>query len=132
MALSAFMGLETTLRGILAQQLALDTTAHNISNASTPGYSRQSAVMAASTAFAPPSMMTPALAVESGTGVSVIAYQRVRDSFLDLQYRAQSMVQGQAQATNDGLNNVQNALNEPGTNGISNLLQQYWSSLTGV
>ena len=87
MAISTFMGLETTLRGILAQQLAIDTTAHNISNASTPGYSRQSAVMAASTAFAPPSMMTPAQAGEIGTGVDVIAYQRVRDSFLDLQYR---------------------------------------------
>ena len=132
MALSTFMGLETTLRGILAQQLALDTTAHNISNASTPGYSRQSAVMAASTAFAPPSMMTPAQAGEIGTGVDVIAYQRVRDSFLDLQYRAQSMVQGQAQATNDGLNNVQDALNEPGANGLSNLMQQYWSSWQAV
>lgn len=30
MPLSTFMGLETTLRGILAQQLAIDVTGHNI------------------------------------------------------------------------------------------------------
>ena len=35
MPLSTFMGLETTLRGILAQQLAIDVTGHNISNANT-------------------------------------------------------------------------------------------------
>ena len=35
MPLSTFLGLETTLRGILAQQLALDVTGHNIANANT-------------------------------------------------------------------------------------------------
>ena len=41
MPVSTFLGLETTLRGILAQQLALDVTGHNIANANTVGYSRQ-------------------------------------------------------------------------------------------
>ena len=38
MPLSTFLGLETTLRGILAQQRALDVTGHNIANANTIGY----------------------------------------------------------------------------------------------
>ena len=49
MPISSFYGLQTSLRGLLAQQRALDTTGHNIANASTQGYSRQEAVMAAAT-----------------------------------------------------------------------------------
>ncbi|MEA2403819.1 MAG: flagellar hook-associated protein 1, partial [Thermoleophilaceae bacterium] len=51
MGVSTFMGIETTLRGLLAQQRALDTTSHNITNAGTEGYSRQEAVFAASPAY---------------------------------------------------------------------------------
>ena len=47
MPISSFYGLQTSLRGLLAQQRALDTTGHNIANASTAGYSRQEAVLAA-------------------------------------------------------------------------------------
>ena len=42
---SAFFGLQTSLRGLLTQQQALDVTGHNIANANTPGYSRQEAVL---------------------------------------------------------------------------------------
>ena len=44
MPISSFYGLQTSLRGLLAQQRLLDTTGHNIANASTQGYSRQEAV----------------------------------------------------------------------------------------
>ena len=44
MPISSFYGLQTSLRGLLAQQRLLDTTGHNIANASTRGYSRQEAV----------------------------------------------------------------------------------------
>ena len=47
MSVSAFFGLQTALRGLTAHQRALDTTAHNIGNASTEGYSRQQAVLKA-------------------------------------------------------------------------------------
>ena len=32
MAVSTFAGLQTTLRGLLAQQRALDVTSHNVAN----------------------------------------------------------------------------------------------------
>jgi flagellar hook-associated protein 1 len=127
--ISTFMGLETNLRGLLAQQQALDVTSHNIANASTTGYSRQTAVLVASPAYAMPGVSTaPAGAGQLGTGVDVAAYQRIRDSFLDVQYRAQSMLQGQAQANQDGLQQVQLAFNEPTSSGISGLLANYWSA----
>ena len=59
MPLSTFLGLETTLRGILAQQLALDVTGHNIANANTIGYSRQAAVMAPTEAYTVPGVTRP-------------------------------------------------------------------------
>ena len=51
MGVSTFSGLQTALRGLLAQQRALDVTSHNVANADTVGYSRQEAVMAASLAL---------------------------------------------------------------------------------
>ena len=63
MGISSFYGLQTSLRGLLAQQRLLDTTGHNIANASTPGYSRQEAVLAAS-----PALMVPAGATSTGAG----------------------------------------------------------------
>ena len=129
MGLSTFMGLETSLRGLLAQQQALDTTSHNIANASTTGYSRQVAVFQASPAYTMPGVTTaPAGPGQIGTGVDVAGYQRIRDAFLDVQYRAQSMLQGQAQANQDGLQQVQLAFNEPTDSGISSLLANYWGA----
>ncbi|MGH2899886.1 MAG: flagellar basal body protein, partial [Solirubrobacteraceae bacterium] len=37
MPISTFMGLHTSLRGLLAEQRALDVTSHNIANANTVG-----------------------------------------------------------------------------------------------
>src|SRR5262249_33290748 len=122
MPISTFLGLETALRGVLAQQQALDVTGHNIANANTVGYTRQQAVMAA----------TPALRYppdgQIGTGVEVTQYRRVRDDFIDIQLRAQTMIQGYQQARQDGLQQVELATNEPGDNGISAQLDKFWSS----
>jgi flagellar hook-associated protein 1 len=132
MPLSTFMGLETTLRGILAQQLAIDVTGHNISNANTVGYTRQRAMLTPTESYTVPGTTRPPQAGQLGTGVDVTSYQRVRDSFIDIQYRAQTMRQGSATATQDGLKQVENALSEPSDNGLNSLLQRYWSSWQDV
>ena len=122
MGVSTFLGLETALRGILAQQRAIDVTGHNIANASTVGYTRQRADLVTTTALADgPSRLL-------GTGVDVAQYQRVRDSFIDIQLRAQTMVQGSAQAQQEGLKQVELALSEPSDTGLSSLLGKYWAA----
>jgi flagellar hook-associated protein 1 len=129
MPISSFFGLQTTLRGLLAQQRALDTTGHNIANANTPGYSRQSAVLAAA-----PALRVPAGALQTGggadlgAGVDVQAYQRVRDLFLDAQYRSQSTVLGDNSATAGALDRAELALAEPSDNGLSALLGKFFSA----
>jgi flagellar hook-associated protein 1 len=133
MGLSTFMGLETSLRGLLAQQQALDVTSHNIANASTDGYSRQVAVLVASPAYTIPGVSShPSSSGQIGTGVDVASYQRIREGFLDVQLRAQTMLQGQAQATQDGLQQVQLAFNEPSDSGLNSLLSAYWSAWQDV
>jgi flagellar hook-associated protein 1 FlgK len=129
MPISSFYGLQTSLRGLLAQQRALDTTGHNIANASTAGYSRQEAVLAAS-----PALVIPQGAVQGGagahigSGVDVLSYRRIRDTFLDLQYRAQATRLGNEAGKAEGLDRAELALAEPGETGINNKLAEFWSA----
>src|SRR5207237_9133995 len=92
MSVSTFMGLQTALRGLLAQQRALDVTGHNIANVGTEGYSRQLAVMTAS-----PSLLEPGVG-QLGTGVDITEYRRMRDDLVDVQLRAETMKKGYAEA----------------------------------
>ena len=129
MNVSSFMGLQTALRGLLAQQRGLDVTAHNLANANTVGYSRQEAALVAAD---PLHISAGALASGAGallgTGVEVEAYRRLRDTFLDVQYRGQNMALGGNETTSRALASVEAALNEPSDGGIGALLGQYWSA----
>src|SRR3954451_8212305 len=125
MPISTFTGLQTSLRGLLAHQQAIDTTSHNVANANTEGYSRQEAVMDPTEAY---QVITGTGNVAHlGTGVTVEGYRRIRDSFLDLQYRAQAMQVGDQETRSTQLDRVALVLAEPGDNGISSQLAQFWN-----
>jgi flagellar hook-associated protein 1 FlgK len=121
--------MQTSLRGLLAQQRMLDTTGHNIANASTTGYSRQEALLAASPAMqlqvAGANTMTGA---HLGSGVDVQGFRRVRDQFLDSQYRAQNTSLNDWKARTDALDTADLALNEPSDTGINAQLSKFWDS----
>ncbi len=127
MSISTFTGIQTSLRGLLAQQRALDVTSHNIANASTVGYTRQEATLAASASL-PVMTSGGANAGALGTGVDVQSYRRVRDQFLDLQYRGQNMSLGDRTARSDALSQVELSFAEPGDNGIASSLEKFWSA----
>ena len=128
MGVSSFYGLQTSLRGLIAQQMALDTTGHNIANASTDGYSRQKVNLAASPALQVPTSGSVSPSGHLGSGVDVTGYTRVRDQFLDTQYRAQNTGLQQQKARADGLNGAELSLAEPGDSGINAALDKFWSS----
>ena len=133
MPISTFSGLHTSLRGLLAHQRAIDTTGHNIANADTVGYSRQEAVLGTTPALSiPAGGSAGGNAAMLGTGVDVVAYRRVRDSFLDLQYRAQNMRLGEQSTMARQLDRVEMTLAEPGENGINALMGKYWSAWADV
>lgn len=129
MSIPAFTGLNTALRGVQAQQAALDVVSHNIANVETPGYSRQEAVFTAS-----PSLNLGAGAkadgtgAQLGTGVQVESYRRLRDDFLDLQYRAQNMAAGQADVTAKRLGVIQSTLASNTDGDLGKLLDKFWTS----
>jgi flagellar hook-associated protein 1 FlgK len=124
MPISSFMGLQTSLRGLLAHQQAIDTTSHNVANANTEGYSRQEAVMTPTDSF---KVITDGKVGDLGSGVAVTAYRRIRDAFLDLQYRAQAMQVGDQQTRSTQLDQVELSLSEPGDNGIASQLAKFWN-----
>ena len=129
MPISSFYGLQTSLRGLMAQQRLLDTTSHNIANASTAGYTRQEATLAASQALQIPAGSTASgSGAHLGSGVDVMSYRRVRDQFLDLQSRGQNTNLQEWKARANGLDSAELSLAEPGDDGINAQLGKFWDA----
>ncbi|MBV4424178.1 flagellar hook-associated protein FlgK [Clostridium tyrobutyricum] len=118
----------TAKSGLFSQQTAINVTSHNIANANTDGYSRQRANMVTTTPYTMPSMDGAAGAGQLGTGVTVESIQRIRDSFLDYQFRVQNSISGQYSAQDKVLSQVENVLNEPTDTSISSLLSGFFTS----
>lgn len=126
---STFHGLEVAKRGMFTQQSAISTTGHNISNANTPGYTRQRVNFQQTEPYPAPGMNRPQIPGQMGTGVEAGSIQRVRESFLDTQYRGESNKLGYWQSKSEALSKMENILNEPSTNGLSAVMGQFWQSL---
>jgi len=78
---SQFFGLNISYTGLLAANAGVNTTANNISNVETDGYSRQKASQQASNA-----LRTFTTYGSAGAGVETIAIERLRDEFYDGKY----------------------------------------------
>ncbi len=125
MSISTFMGVETALRGILAQQEALDVTGHNIANANTAGYTRETVDLQPFYPFPAYGIDNPVAGGQLGGGVDAGTISRLRDQYLDVQYRTQNYKSGHDQALTDGLQQVDQTLAEPSDNGLSTLFSQF-------
>jgi flagellar hook-associated protein 1 FlgK len=129
MTIPAFTGLQTALSGLEAAQAAIDTTGQNIANANTPGYTRQRVDL---TDRAP--MTIPSISdvygngVQVGTGVDITNISRIRDQFIDVQYRTQNSAARAAGQQSTILNQAQAALNEPTDSGLSATLNTFWQN----
>ncbi|QTC40276.1 flagellar hook-associated protein FlgK [Bacillus sp. V3] len=126
---STFHGLETAKRGMYTQQGALYTTGHNISNANTPGYSRQRVNFEQTEPYPAPSMNRPQIPGQLGTGVEAGSIQRVRDSFLDIQYRGENNKLGYWETKMEAMKKMEEVMNEPSESGLSKTMDMFWQSL---
>lgn len=120
---STFHGLELGKRGLAVSQTSIATTGNNIANANTKGYSRQQVNTTASASLniwtggdVNPSQL--------GTGVSVDSITRVRDRFLDRQYRDQYSVLGEAGVKQETLDRLETIFNEPSNTGLRDSMDQ--------
>lgn len=126
---SQFAGLQLALRALQTQQALMETVGHNIANANTPGYTRQRAnLQAAPTPDAPLKTAKPQ-AGAAGGGVEIVSYQRLRDSFIDAETRAQYASQAQYSNDETTLTHVEAALNEPSDTGIQSSFSQFFSDM---
>ncbi|HEU5139258.1 MAG TPA: flagellar hook-associated protein FlgK [Bacillales bacterium] len=126
---STFASLETARRALFAQQAALQTTAHNISNANTPGYSRQRVNFKTTLPYATPGLNNPVAPGQVGTGVEAGTVQRVRRDFLDVQFRGENTKYGYWGARSQALSKMENILKEPSEDGLAKAFTRFWESL---
>ncbi|MBF4501296.1 flagellar hook-associated protein FlgK [Savagea sp. SN6] len=126
---STFMGLEASKRGLFTQQSALYTTGHNISNANTPGYSRQRVNMQPTAGYPGIGLNTPQMPGFIGTGVEAGSVQRVRDAFIDKQYRQESNKLGYWESRSKAIEQMEDVLNEPSEFGLQRSMSLFWQSL---
>ncbi|XKE94952.1 flagellar hook-associated protein FlgK [Metaplanococcus flavidus] len=123
---STFHGLETGKRALSVGQASIATTGHNIANANTKGYSRQQVNQST----------TPSLDVwtnstnpgQLGSGVSIDSITRVRDRFLDNQYRDQSATLADAQTKQAAFDRLESIINEPSDSGLNAAMDQLWNA----
>jgi flagellar hook-associated protein 1 FlgK len=126
---STFSGLTSAYSGLVAARQGLAVTGENITNASTPGYSREVETTSANSPVSE-SMFTTGAQV--GNGVSINGVTRVDSSLLDAQVRTTAASSGYATEQSTAMDSIESALNEPGANGLSTTLQSFWSAWQNV
>ena len=122
---STFAGLNTMVRGIQNNQLSLDTTGHNITNASTEGYSRQRVDSAATNYQERPSLYGN---VYVGGGVDVIALNRARNIYADKQFWSETSTQNLYKTYKTNYDKAEAVFNDAKETGVLNAMQQFYSA----
>ena len=104
---------------LMAQETAIQVAGQNIANAQTPGYSRETLALTASTPNNTPNGII-------GTGVSIGGITRSRDTLLDQQYRTQSAPASGYQERSTLLGQIQDVYGEPSTTGLASTMDNFF------
>ncbi|MBP3037673.1 flagellar hook-associated protein FlgK [Arthrobacter sp. zg-ZUI100] len=126
--MSTFSGLNTAYTALTAARRGLDVVGQNVANANTPGYTRQRLETSATGPLASMGSTTPRI----GQGVTVDGIARLGSLQLDARVRATTAMSGFSAVRANALSALEVSLNEPGANGISASLDDFWASWQGV
>lgn len=121
---STFFGLNIGQTGLYAYQSALDTTAHNIANTETKGYTRQ--VMGQKAGKALKMNSTYGMA---GTGVSVSGTAQLRDEYYDVKFRKNNLMFGEYSSKSHYMNEIENYFNEVSVEGFTEVFNSMYDNL---
>jgi len=124
--MSTFGGLNTAYTGLIAARAGLDVVGQNIANVNTEGYTRQRVTTSSTNAAARAGLV--AWGATPGTGVSVDGISRLGSATLDAKVRATAAIAGYTAVRANALGSVENSLKEPGVNGLSHQLQEFWAA----
>jgi flagellar hook-associated protein 1 FlgK len=127
--LNSFFGLEMGKRALNAFRRGIEVAGHNVSNVDTDGYSRQRVNLSTTDPYTVPGLTSPAIAGQIGTGVKIDEIIRIRDEFLDFQYRSELSTLGYWSKINSLYETVQLYIAEPQGDGIRAGFDTFWTSL---
>lgn len=121
---STFFGLQIAYSGLKASNAALNTTANNVANVETDGYSRQHVKTAAAE-----SMRVFATYGCAGAGVDTLAIERIRDAFYDEKYRDNESRLGDAERKEYYMGIVESYFKDDGTTGFKSIFDKMIDSM---
>ncbi|MCQ2520775.1 MAG: flagellar hook-associated protein FlgK [Lachnospiraceae bacterium] len=123
---STFLGLNTAYSGLQAAQASLNTTANNISNIETEGYSRQEVSTQAANAIR--SFTTYGCV---GAGVETLAIERVRDIFYDEKYWANQSKLGEYESKEYYMKTIEEYFTDNKTvKGFNTIFNEYYNTIS--
>ncbi|MBR1672028.1 MAG: flagellar hook-associated protein FlgK [Fretibacterium sp.] len=121
--MSTFAGIEMGKRALNAFRLGMQTVGHNISNMETEGYSRQRV----NYSTVQP-MDLPGIG-QVGQGVQADEIVRIRDEFLDFQYRSNQATLGYWDKINELYDTIQNYIAEPAGEGVRAAMNTFFDAM---
>jgi len=124
---SQFFGLNIAASGLRASNAALNTTANNIANAQTDGYSRQEVTQQASNA-----LRTFTTYGCAGAGVDTIAIERVRDSFYDVKYWDNNCKYGEYEVKSYYARTIEDYFEDDGVTGFTSVFNKMSGALQSL
>ena len=126
---STFAGLNTMYRGISSSRLSLDTVGHNITNANTTGYSRQSVNLVATNAD---EIYTTYGQQLIGTGDDSKSITRARNVYADKQYWKEQGTNSYYASKQTNYDKVEAIFNDSDNTGIESSLEAFYKSWTDL
>lgn len=124
---STFFGLNISKTGLSGYEASINTTAHNISNAATKGYSRQIVDKQAEKAI-----RTNNSYGMQGAGVDIKGIERQRNNYYDVKYWNNSAHYGQYESKADFMAQIENYFNEVDTDGFTTEFNNFFNSLVDL
>ncbi len=124
-----FLGIETALRGIQSNQKSLDIVGQNLTNVSTPGYTRQRTDQVSVTLAGGGRYDVIHNKHLQGQGTEIVGVAQIRDPFLDKRFREEYATVAYYDQSAVILEDVEAALNELGNTGIKNAMEEIIASL---
>ncbi|GIX41246.1 MAG: flagellar hook protein FlgK [Leptospiraceae bacterium] len=125
---STFGGFEITKRGLIVHQTAIQTTGHNISNASNENYARQRVNLDTMDPLYEPSLTRSNVPGQLGQGSKILSIERIRDFFYDDQIVATTEEKAYWETKQQYLYQIEKIFNEPSDNTLRHLTDEFWSS----
>ena len=123
--MAMFLGLNTMIRGIYVNQTALNTTGHNIVNADTDGYSRQSVNVITTTAENRSGVYGN---VAVGTGAEVQAVTRSRDVYADVQVRDETSTSKYYETLATNFDKLETIFNDTEEGGLQSKILEFYKA----